>query len=412
MELRPRWKIRWLVIALLMLPTLVWFGYSLLHPGGKKNGEKLYRLVEVPVHAEQASPWVMQESGTTAGLRGIYSVDGKIAWASGTGGTVLKTVDGGEHWQKCAVPGLDGETLDFRGVQAWNGQAAIVMASGPGDKSRLYKTTDGCKTWTLLFKNPDAPGGFFDSIFFPRSQSLVRDDEGFGLLLGDPVQGQFTVFETRNGGHAWARISDAVLSASGTDSGAFAASNSCISGFGGSTFDFVTGGKTGSSLIRLSYMGKQWVNDGSVLRRTWSKEKLPMAFRTDGSGAFSVAEAVSLPEGKKEPSFEDLKLHEIVVGGDYSKPNETVGNAAWNAHGDQKWVAASKPPHGYRSSVAWNDDLKAWITVGTNGSDISRDDGKTWQPLDDGNWNALSLPFAVGAKGRIAKLSITMKSTK
>ncbi|MGA3080779.1 MAG: hypothetical protein ABSD44_05295 [Terracidiphilus sp.] len=33
------------------------------------------------------------------------------------------------------------------------------------------------------------------------------------------------------------------------------------------------------------------------------------------------------------------------------------------------------------------------------------DDGKTWQPLDDGNWNALSLPFVVGPSGRIARIN-------
>ena len=71
------------------------------------------------------------------------------------------------------------------------------------------------------------------------------------------------------------------------------------------------------------------------------------------------------------------------------------------------WTTAAKPPHGYRSSVAWSEGLKVWITAGTNGSDISRDDGKTWAPLDDGNWNALSLPFVVGPKGRIARLSVS-----
>jgi hypothetical protein len=49
--------------------------------------------------------------------------------------------------------------------------------------------------------------------------------------------------------------------------------------------------------------------------------------------------------------------------------------------------------------------LNAWITAGTNGSDISRDDGRTWQPLDNGNWNALSLPFVVGPNGRIGRLN-------
>jgi len=55
--------------------------------------------------------------------------------------------------------------------------------------------------------------------------------------------------------------------------------------------------------------------------------------------------------------------------------------------------------------VQWSESLKIWITAGTNGSDISRDDGKTWQPLDNGNWNAISLPFIVGPNGRIARLN-------
>ncbi|HKO13395.1 MAG TPA: hypothetical protein VJV22_15580, partial [Acidobacteriaceae bacterium] len=85
-------------------------------------------------------------------------------------------------------------------------------------------------------------------------------------------------------------------------------------------------------------------------------------------------------------------------------PNEPAGTAAWSADGGRSWRAAVKPPHGYRSAVAWDAEAKAWIAVGTNGSDISYDDGKTWERLDDGNWNALSLPWVVGPHGRIAKL--------
>jgi len=114
---------------------------------------RLTLLLAVSAIAAAQSPpsqlWQMQESGTTAGLRGIDSVDGTVAWASGTNGTVLKTIDGGAHWTKCAIPDADkdGATLDFRGVQAWDAKTAIVMASGPGDKRRLYQTTDGCMTW-------------------------------------------------------------------------------------------------------------------------------------------------------------------------------------------------------------------------------------------------------------------------
>ena len=72
-----------------------------------------------------------------------------------------------------------------------------------------------------------------------------------------------------------------------------------------------------------------------------------------------------------------------------------------------QFVAASKPPQGYRSAVAWYPDAKVWIATGTNGTDISHDDGKTWQLLDHGKWNALSLPYVVGPDGRIGKLRLS-----
>jgi hypothetical protein len=97
----------------------------------------------------------------------------------------------------------------------------------------------------------------------------------------------------------------------------------------------------------------------------------------------------------------------IAVGGDYSKPKDSAHTAAWSSDGGWTWTASIAPPHGYRSAVQYSTALKLWVTAGVNGSDISRDDGKTWQPLDDGNWNALSLPFIVGPNGRIAHLNPT-----
>lgn len=117
---------------------------------------------------------------------------------------------------------------------------------------------------------------------------------------------------------------------------------------------------------------------------------MPLASGTDSSGVFSIA-------------FRDKK-HGIAVGGDYRKTEDPAGSAAWTSDGGRHWTAAAKLPHGFRSAVVWLADAKVWVAAGPNGSDVSRDDGKTWQPLDNGNWNALSLPFAVGPKGRIGRL--------
>ena len=103
----------------------------------------------------------LQDSHTTASLRGIHSIGNGIAWASGTEGTVLRTTDDGATWQRCATP-PDADKLDFRGIQAFDQNTAIVMSSGKGDLSRLYKTTDACKSWKLVFTNPDKDG-FWDA---------------------------------------------------------------------------------------------------------------------------------------------------------------------------------------------------------------------------------------------------------
>jgi hypothetical protein len=93
----------------------------------------------------------------------------------------------------------------------------------------------------------------------------------------------------------------------------------------------------------------------------------------------------------------------VAVGGDYKKPAESQQTAAWTIDGGKHWTAAKQPPHGFRSSVVFDAATNTWISAGTNGSDISRDGGDTWQKLDDGNWNAISLPFIVGPEGRIAR---------
>ncbi|HUY81908.1 MAG TPA: hypothetical protein VMU92_09310 [Acidobacteriaceae bacterium] len=319
-----------------------------------------------------ASPWQMQSSHTTAGLRGIHAVNAQIAWASGTSGTVLRTTDGGQHWQRCATP-PDATKLDFRGIWAWDANTAIIMSSGPGALSRLYKTTDACAHWKLLFTNPDKDG-FWDAI--------VYLDKDYGYILGDPVGGSFVLLSTIDGGKNWKR-QDRNFLETAPGGGAFAASNSslwmnpvdpCYLGAGGTAGSFVF--YTRAADIAPGY--------------EWYKSRVPLASGIPSTGIFSLA-------------FRDLQ-HGMAVGGDYTKPNDPSGTAAWTADGGRHWTAAKIPPHGYRSAVAWDASAKAWIAAGTNGSDISYDDGKTWQPLDNGNWNALSLPWIVGPNGRIARL--------
>jgi hypothetical protein len=356
-------------------------------------------LATTQAHAQ----WDIEESHTTASLRGIHNAGGGVAWASGTDGTVLRTEDGGYLWQTCSIP-PGAEKLDFRGVQAFDENTAIVMSSGPGDQSRLYKTTDGCQTWKLVFTNPDKEG-FWDAIQFTDRQN--------GYLLGDPVlignseQRVFAFFHTADSGQTWTADDRTKFEYPyGKDAAIFAASNSSML-IHNAGLVFVTGG----SRVMLNVELTAADCDASTLSssgRHHVQIRLPLA-QGATAGGFSVAWA----EGGKG----------VVVGGDYSKPNETSGTAVYgNAEncGFLPRNPATTPPHGYRSSVAYDPDQKLWITVGPNGTDISTDDGKNWRPLTpsgydppdaDKNWNALSLPFVVGPHGRIGKLRTITQSS-
>ncbi len=339
-----------------------------------------------PLSAQHAaaSPWQMQTSNTTAGLRGIHAVNSKIAWASGTNGTVLRTTDGGQHWQRCATP-PDAAKLDFRSIWAWDANTAMVMSSGPGALSRLYKTTDACKHWRLVYTNPDK-SGFWDDISFSGDYPLPPR---MGELLGDPVGGYFTIFDSEDNGDTWHRVVDPGLR-SLPDEGLFAASNSSLSADWDDGIQFFgTGGPLGPRLF--------YNCDPCLRAAVFTASPMPLFPKGKSAGIFSIAYRY-VPVGQRF-------LHIIIaVGGDYTKPNDPTGTAAWSSDGGRTWHAATHPPHGYRSAVAWDPSPKAWIAAGTNGSDVSYDDGKTWRPLDNGNWNALSLSWVVGPSGRIARL--------
>jgi photosystem II stability/assembly factor-like uncharacterized protein len=337
-----------------------------------------------------AQTWTPQNSGTMASLRGISVVNAKVVWASGSGGTWVRTTDGGATWQTGTVEGA--QALDFRGVRAIDSDNAYLLSSGTGEQSRVYKTNNGGQSWRLQFTNPDAKG-FFDAIAFW--------DARHGMIAGDPIDGQITVFTTDDGGENWARQRTV---ASLPQEGTFAASNSCLTIREGGEAWIATGGLSGSRVLHSKDNG-----------RSWTAAITPMRHDGAGAGAFSLAFADS--------------MHGMALGGDYSKDKEKDGNIAITADGGRTWTAPSpsspnqSSPNGYRSAVLYVADQNLWLAVGTSGSDFSRDGGNTWTSLGPTAYNALSgapagavsgaksdAVWAAGGRGRIAKLSVAPNS--
>lgn len=320
-----------------------------------------------------AIEWQTQTSGVTVRLRGVSAVSSLVAWAGGANGTVLRTTDGGRSWQLRPVPGA--ETLDFRDVDAMSDRVAFALSIGPGESSRIYKTSDGGGHWDLQFANTD-PKVFLDAMTF--------SDEAHGVAFSDSVDGRFVILTTATGGRAWDRVPADRLPAALPGEGAFAASGTNVAMYGR---DHVWIGTTASRVLRSS--------DGG---RTWRVAATPVA-TGDATGIFSIA-------------FRDAR-HGVAVGGNYRQEAQAVDNAAFTSDGGATWMPVTDHGlSGFRSVVAFLPGAeRSLIAIGPSGADVSADDGHTWTPLAGAGFDTVSVArrggagWAAGQLGRISRVT-------
>lgn len=313
--------------------------------------------------------WQVQSIATDSDFRGLCVVNDRVAWVSGTKGTFGRTIDAGITWTVGNVP--DASALDFRDVQAFGESTAYLLSAGPGDASRIYKTTDGGHSWTEQFRCSN-PKSFLDALAF-------WDDKN-GIALGDPVNGKFQLITTNDGGTHWRPLPIENLPQALPNEGCFAASGTCIVAHGANDVWFATGGAKAARVFHSHDRGQ-----------TWTFSETPVTAGADSAGIFSIA-------------FRDSN-HGMIVGGDYRKPNERGIAAAITTDGGKTWTAVEKPLP-FRSCVAWSKDR--WVAVGSNGSDFALGPGLNWNSLDRENYNCAAFTssgngWAAGPKGRIAK---------
>jgi photosystem II stability/assembly factor-like uncharacterized protein len=297
-------------------------------------------------------------------------VSEKIVWASGTGGTVIRTVDRGKTWNVIVVPGA--EKLDFRDIEAFDAKTAYVLSIGNGDSSRIYKTTDGGATWNLQFKNDD-PKKFFDAISCLSATTCIA--------MSDPVDGKFPLIHTKNG-RDWTPVP--ILPSALEGEAAFAASGACLIWPDAAHAFIVTGGKAARVLRGIPDDQTNFV---------WPDSMPGIVAGSSGSGIFSIA-------------MRD-RSNGVIVGGNYEKPDEHEKDLAFTSDGGKTWIL-TEGLSGYRSGVTYVDKHTI-IAVGTNGSDIARDGGKSWSVLGNENLNAVQskgpgATWAVGPNGMVVKL--------
>lgn len=309
---------------------------------------------------------------TRASLRGVCAVSASIAWASGSDGTCLRTLDGGATWLACGPEQARGR--DLRDVHAFDALDAVAMVVD--SPALLLRTGDGGATWRIVWRD-ERPGAFLDGVAFSPA--------GAGFAFGDPVDGRFEALRSLDAGATWERLSG--LPAPQPGEAAFAASGTSVAITDRGTLLAATGGGDVARVLLGEDFGTRWTSATT-----------PVRSGTASRGIFSLA-----VWGERA----------VAVGGDHTLPEVAFANAALSSDAGRTWRApVGTPPRGYRSAVAFVPGTggTVLVAVGPTGSDLSRDGGDTFVPLGDVGYHALSFApdgtgFAVGPQGQIARLA-------
>jgi len=203
----------------------------------------------------------------------------------------------------------------------------------------------------------------------------------------DPVEGSFYIIVTDDGGENWHRLPPEMLPDPLEGEAGFAASGTCLTYFANT----VCCG-TGGGAVRLIHSPDHGIS--------WDVVQPPMTTEKSSQGIFSVA-------------FRSERFG-IAVGGDYSDPKANLTAAVWTTDGGKTWSVPIEGPGGFRSCAVWIPESSpaTCLAVGTTGSDITIDSGKTWTPADTTGYHVAAFApdgkagWAAGSHGRIARIEI------
>ncbi len=350
--------------------------FSIPTVGQTGSGEQTSNEPPQVNSSQPTSVWEMvQVDCKKASLRGLHVLDSKHIFASGSQGIVVHSVDGGTNWNVQTIAGA--EDLDFRDIHAIDANNVLIVSAGT--PARIYRSSDGCKTWTKVFERTD-PSFFFDAIDFWDQQE--------GIVMGDPIDNQLCLIKTTDGGKTWKPLTttpktnpgEAGFAASGTNTIAVAP-NLLLVALGGAEENT---SQASSRVLRSDDRGA-----------TWQSTEVPIK-RAPSAGIFSL--------------HVTKQQHVIAVGGDYKKPDVAQETLARSTDSGKTWttIKHANGLSGYRScvSTAANGHL---IAVGPNGTDVSLDSGQSWKRLSDESFHAIDFStdrqsgWATGTQGRIGK---------
>ena len=318
-----------------------------------------------------------QQSGTSARLQAVSVVNEQVAWASGIRATWARTLDGGATWAADSMKSLV-SWMEFRDVHAVSADRAWLLASGPGDSSRIYHTEDGGRHWTLQFQNRDS-SACYDAFDFW--------DARHGIVVADAVRGHMLVMTTSDGGAMWKPTPEEGMPPALPGEGAPTASGTCLVTRPGGRVWISTEAESGGRVYTSLDYGRTWRVAGTPIVRGKDSGVASVAMRDDAHG--------------------------FALGGRLLEPRDTSLAVAVTADGGKTWVAAARPP--FTGPVYGSTLLRGredvLLVAGPSGLALARlgSGPPAWSLLSSGAYWAVdakgNVAWAVGPGGRIVRIN-------
>jgi len=310
-------------------------------------------------------------------IRGLAVPNQNTIWASGSKGSIAKSVNGGADFEWMQVKGY--ESRDFRSIHAWDDKEVIIVAIAA--PAIILKTKDGGTSWYKVYENTDTLM-FLDAIHFK--------DAANGLVVGDPISNHIFLLSTVDKGENWNEVPSSYFKTPLEKGEAFFASS-------------------GSNIAQLSK--DDFLVSGGVRSRLWingAAMDIPILQGGTSTGANSMAIS---PNGNNI----------MIVGGDFMKDTSRTQNAVGlklfiKPNSNKKWQSEKIPywkidefvgfPNGYRSGVEYVSNT-ILISCGTSGVDISKNKGKNWDLISTESFHVVrkqpntKAVFLAGGGGRI-----------
>ena len=156
------------------------------------------------------SEWVPEASGFVTPSRGIkymQAVNSNVVWATATDGRpggvsiqeFTKTANGGTTWTSGTINNCVGlEPAMIYGISKDTAYVPMYVMSGTNPQG-IYVTRDGGTTWAR-----QTTASFSNASSFPNVVHFFNKNDGFSM--GDPINGDFEIYTTANGGNTWTLV--------------------------------------------------------------------------------------------------------------------------------------------------------------------------------------------------------------